>query len=151
MRYQYHYGITHTNFTGLLPEHSLNCSTTLLYHACEQHCWSNNIFPIVLIVLTILFSNDEATIGLFMVVNWERKKVVVLKEHEPAWHSGVARGKQRGATAPLLTSECCLSENINACRKIGWSKTANWSRTTYTLMLLYFTNNNFLLSVFSIN
>ena len=38
------------------------------------------------------------------------------------------------------TSECCLSETFNACRKIGWPKTANWSRTIYTFMLLYFTN-----------
>ena len=49
--------------------------------------------------------------------------------------SGVARGR-RGATVPHWTSEC-LSENFNACRKIGWSKTANWSRTTYTVIVFY--------------
>ena len=35
---------------------------------------------------------------------------------------------QRGAGGrppPHWTSECCLSENFDACRKIGWSKTAN--------------------------
>ena len=122
MRYQYHGYKFHRVVAWTFLELFNNIVVSCMY---EQHCWSNNIFPIVLIVLTILFSNDEATIGLFMVVNWERKKVVVLKEHEPAWHSGVARGEQRGATAPHLTSECCLSENLNACRKIGWSKTAN--------------------------
>ena len=41
--------------------------------------------------------------------------------------------------------ECCLSENFNACRKIGWSKTG----IDHTLMLLYFTNNNFLMTTFA--